>query len=118
MPLKPIKTKERFENLIKTPRGVVTYAEHKKTPVPELEHVILLDDLAIYWYAYYVLHSRWPKGEQILLRGAFPKWGPNAYVLSRYAETIIKDRWPEAEPFIKKDSSEWKNYSNNFNIQD
>jgi hypothetical protein len=52
------------------------------------------------------------------LRGAFPKWGPNTYVLNRYAENIIKNRWPEAEPFIKKDSSEWENYSNNFNIQD
>jgi len=115
MPLKPINTKERFENLIKNPRGVVTYAEHKKEPVPELEHIILQEDLAIYWYAYYVLHRRWPQGEQKLLKGAKP-WGPMAYILNKYAQNVVKDRWPEAEPFILNDEIEKADYIKHFNI--
>jgi hypothetical protein len=113
MPLKPINTKERFENLIKTPRGVVTYAQHKKEPVPELEHIILQDDLAIYWYAYYVLHQRWPKGEQKLLKGT-NIWGPSAYILNRYAQSVMKERWPEAEPVILNDEIERPDYTKHF----
>ena len=115
MPLKPINTKERFENLIKNPRGVVTYAQHKKEPVPELEHIILQDDLAIYWYAYYVLQKRWPKGEQKLLKGSIP-WGPMAYILNRYAQNVMKERWPEAEPDILDDDLERPDYIKHFNI--
>jgi len=116
MPLKPINTKERFENLIKTPRGVVKYAhEHKKEPVPKLEHIILQDDLAIYWYAYYVLHQRWPRGEQQLLKGSKPR-GPSAYILNKYAQNVMKERWPEAEPDILDDEKEKADYSKHFNI--
>lgn len=117
MSLKPINTKERFENLIKNPRDVVTYAEHKKEPVPELEHIILQEDLAIYWYAYYVLHRRRPQGEQKLLKGT-QSWGPSAYVLNKYTQGVVKDRWPEAEPIISKDKIEWADYKKFFNIQD
>ena len=115
MPLKPIYTKERFDNLIKDPRGIVTYAQHKKEPVPELEHIILQEDLAIYWYAYYVLHHRWPKGEQKLLKGT-ESWSPNSFVLNQYAKNVIKERWPAAEPIISEDKSEWADYVKHFNI--
>lgn len=30
------------------------------------------------------------------------------------ANTILKDRWPEAEPYIMKDPSEWELYKYNF----
>ena len=63
MNLKPIKYKERFEAMKNNPRGVVEYAQSLKHPIPELEHVVLRDELAIYWYAYYVLRKRWPEAE-------------------------------------------------------
>lgn len=116
MPLKPVKFKERFDAIKNNPRGIVKYAETLRHRVPELEHVVLRDELATYWYAYYVIKDRWPQGEQQLLKGTNP-WGPMAYVLNRYAQNVIKDRWPEAEPFILKDEIEKADYIKHFKIQ-
>ena len=115
MNLKPINTKERFANLIKTPRGVVRYAEYKGHRMFDLEHIVLRDELAIYWYARYVIGNRWPEGEKVLLRGLHA-WGPNTYLLNRYAQTVIKDRWPEAEPALSLDKPEWDEYVKHFNL--
>lgn len=116
MPLKPINFKDRFEAMKNNPRGVVEYAQSLKHPIPELEHVILRDELAIYWYARYVVGNRWPEGEKVLLKGTKP-WGPNTFVLNQYAQSVIKDRWPEAEPVISKDVPEWDDYVKHFKIQ-
>lgn len=117
MNLKPINTKERLANLIKTPRGVVRYAEYKGHRMFDLEHIVLRDELSIYWYARYVMKERWPAGEKVLLRGVNP-WGPNTYLLKEYAQNVIKERWPEAEPIIKKDAEEWRRYKEVFDIKE
>lgn len=117
MPLKPINTKQRFANLLKLPRGVVKYAEHIKKRVPELEHIVLQDELAIYWYARFVMKQRWPAGENVLLKGVH-KWGPNTYLLREYAQNVVRDRWPEAESILKKDIAEWNQYKHYFNIKE
>lgn len=117
MNLKPINTKERFENLIKTPRGVVHYAHHKGHRMFFLEHIVLTDELSIYWYARYVMKERWPEGEKVLLRGVNP-WGPNTYLLREYAQNVVKERWPEAEPILQKDKVEWNQYKRHFDIKE
>lgn len=117
MKLKPINAKQRFANLLKLPRGVVKYAEHKQSRVPDLEHIVLQEELAIYWYARYVLKQRWPEGEKVLLKGVY-KWGPNTYIVREYAQNVVRERWPEAEPILKKDLAEWNQYKEFFNIKE
>ncbi len=41
-----------------------------------------------------------------------PKW---AY---RYAKQVLRDRWIEAEPYIKQDPDEWKFYTHRFGLSD
>ena len=115
MKLKPINAKQRFANLLKLPRGIVKYAEHIQKRVPELEHIVLQEELAIYWYARYVLKQRWPEGEKVLLKGLNP-WGPNTYLVREYAQNVVRDRWPEAEPVLSKDKPEWDEYVKHFNL--
>lgn len=115
MNLKPIKYKERFEAMKNSPRGVVEYAQSLRHRIPELEHVVLRDELAIYWYARYVIGNRWPEGEKVLLRGLHA-WGPNTYLLNKYAQAVIKDRWIEAEPALSLDKPEWDDYEKHFNL--
>lgn len=94
MPLKPIKTKGRLNNIIKNPRAAIDFAINiLKKRWPAAESVIMKDPFSAYNYANTVLKkTRWPEAEQYIMKD------PDAAAL--YAVKILKRRWPEAEPYI------------------
>jgi hypothetical protein len=79
---------------------VATRAEN---PIPELESIIAKDGREAYLYAYHKLDKqRFRKGE--------PEIAKDAWAATYYVKNILKQRWPEAEPAIKKYDANWKIY--------
>lgn len=103
MPLKPIKTKDRFKRIKNNPRSALRFAQQLNRRVPELEPIILKDATASMSYAYAILKQRWPEAEPLILK--------NAEDSSWYAENVLKKRWPEAEPLILKSSNAAVHYA-------
>ena len=58
----------------KDPGTAYSYAMHNSMPFPEGEDAIATDPYYAYWYAYNVLHGRFPKGEPVIL--ADDSFGP------------------------------------------
>lgn len=65
MPLKPLKTKDRLEQLKQNPPGAVTYAwkTFDDRRWPEAEPFIMKHPEAACNYAVFNLHERWPEAE-------------------------------------------------------
>ena len=128
MPLKPVKTKDRFKRIKNNPRSALKYAQQLNRRTPELEPVILKDATASISYAYSVLKQRWPEAEPLILKNAsdsvwyaenvlkkrWPEAEPlilkNSNAAVYYASGVLKKRWPEAEPIIKQNKIHWKLY--------
>ena len=55
------------------------------------------------WYACFVLKSRWPEAEDIILKDAWAAYS--------YACDVLKSRWPEAEHIICKDAQAASSYA-------
>jgi hypothetical protein len=58
-------------------------------------------------YTNYFIKKRWPEAEEVLLKST---WKNIAYTLSSYAILIVRGRWLEAEPIIKKDLQAYADY--------
>jgi len=64
MPLKPLRTKERLDEIKKHPRTAYLYAKYTlKRPWPLGESVIMKDAQTAALYAADVLKRRWPEAE-------------------------------------------------------
>ena len=78
-----------------------------------LNEILKMDNPSEYLYKYARengrLELRW---EKLLLSLRDPRW---LYYYTRY---VIKDRWPEAEEYIKKDPEWWERYCITFNMDD
>jgi hypothetical protein len=67
MPLKPLRTKERLQEIKKHPRTAYLYAKYTlKAPWPLGESVIKKDPQIAALYAAYVLKRRWPEAEPMI----------------------------------------------------
>ena len=68
MPLKPIKTKDRLEQLKQNPLQAVKYAwrTFESRTWPDAEPYILKDTMVAMHYAYHVKQKLWPELEKIL----------------------------------------------------
>ena len=85
-----------------------------KGRVPELEPLILTDNMSMWGYIYHIINGRWPEAEEIIATG-----DPDE--AAEYAENILKGRWPEGEASIlsEPDSKErYINFLNSINYQD
>ena len=97
MPLKPLRTKQRFDTLKHNPKALYLFCRDVlKAPWPEAEPYILKDTNVAMHYAYYVKQKLWPELEKILYGTK------DAKAATEYC-TFNNVRWPEAEPFIVKD---------------
>jgi len=76
-----------------------------KSRWPEAEDIILKDAWAASSYARYVLKSRWPEAEHIICK--------DAQAASSYACDVLKSPWPEAEDIISKDARALQWYKQN-----
>lgn len=64
MPLKPLRTKERLDEIKKHPRTAYLYAKYTlKEPWPMAESIIKKDAQTAALYAADVLKRRWPEAE-------------------------------------------------------
>ena len=103
MPLKPINTKERFEEVKKHPGLAYLYAKDTlKRRWPEVEPLIMAEPSFAALYARDVIKNRWVEAEPIIMKDY--AW---AY---QYTKDVLKRRWPEAEPFIKENDWYWNLY--------
>jgi hypothetical protein len=82
-----------------------------RSPVPHLEHIIAKNGKDSYGYAYDVLgKQRFKQGE--------PAIAKDPWAASNYATLILKRRWPEAEPTIKKQERSWERYQTELGLTD
>ena len=103
---RPVKAKERLNQLRKTPRGAFKAALITKKKDPNVEKALL--DAAKFYddssyltsdlvnYAKNVIQDRWPEAEPYILR--------SPYNSTWYAIEVIKGAWPEAENIIKRNA--------------
>ena len=68
---------------------------HREVPRQEYEEAFKPDSKYAWYYAIYVLKSRWKEAEPLIMKH-------HAYAYY-YAGNILNNRWIEAEPFIMKD---------------
>lgn len=131
MPLKPIKTKPRIEEIKNDPEKATTYAIYtlgKRWPAAE--PIIAKHPLFALDYIEKLIQDKWPEAEsyvkddphsaynyaaasrQRFLEGE-PAIKTNPFYAALYAKYILKRRWPEAEEAIKK-SRYWFDYRSHF----
>ena len=103
---RPVKAKERLDQLRKTPGGAFKAALITKKRDPNVEKALL--DAAKFYddnsyitsdlvkYAKNVIQDRWPEAEPYILR--------SPYNSTWYAIKVIKGAWPEAENIIKQNA--------------
>lgn len=101
---RPIKAKERLDQLRKTPGGAFKAALITKKRDPNVEKALLereknnfetsLLTADLVNYAENVIQGRWPEAEPYILR--------SPYNSTWYAINVIKGAWPEAENIIKQ----------------
>ena len=105
---RPVKAKERLDQLRKTPGGAFKAALITKKRDPNVEKALLdreksyqsnyLDSSLLTAdlvnYAQNVIQGRWPEAEPYILR--------SPYSTTWYAINVIKGAWPEAENIIKQ----------------
>lgn len=98
---------------------------HKSGRWPEAEPSILKFARDSYEYANKILandpdwtkekgheNGRWPEAEVVLLKDKDSTWA------KAYAQKVLKHRWPELEPKLKKEGGmPWIMYANQFNIE-
>jgi len=96
MPLKPINTKERMQDVKNNPELAFRYAyKVLKKRWPAAEPIIMKHAKAAYNYAHEILkQKRWPEAEPYIIK--------DPDVAAVYAVNILQKRWPEAEPYIKQ----------------
>jgi hypothetical protein len=101
---KGTKNKYALIHVDDTPLMLATYA-HKKYRTgqserwKEMEHIIVRDPQAVYWYSRWVIEGPWPEGEKTLLYG---DGDGEFYHAMNYAEDI-KGYWPELEAVLDDD---------------
>ena len=101
---RPVKAKERLDQLRKTPGGAFKAALITKKRDPNVEKALLereknnfetsLLTADLVNYAEKVIQDRWPEAEPYILR--------SPYSSTWYAINVIKGAWPEAENIIKQ----------------
>jgi hypothetical protein len=80
-------------------------------PAAHLEDIIAQDGRSSYLYAFHSLdQKRFEKGE--------PEIAKDAWAATMYATKILKQRWPAAEPAIKKTAELWKEYQSKLGLTD
>lgn len=110
MPLKPLKIKDRFENLKKDPKGASNYAINvMKRRWPEAEPTIMKDPKSAIRYAFLLMGgNRWPELEKLIIH--------DPELILDYAKNNLMNRWVEAEPYLLKDPHTASKYASRFNI--
>lgn len=107
------KRKEFEDSYIKgSPSAAQNLAEKfYKGPAPHLEDLIAQDGKSSYLYAFHSLNKgRFEKGE--------PAIAKDTWAATMYATKILKQRWPEGEPAIKKSPANWKEYQTILGLTD
>lgn len=110
--------------------------------------IISRDSKLAFMYAHKILRGRFKEAEQYIMRkpsyasmyaefilskdpewtsqlghenGRWPEAEPyimkDSYSAYNYAKGVIKGRWIEAEPFIKKDKDDWWKYTREFGVE-
>ena len=80
-------------------------------PAAHLEDIIAQDGRSSYLYAFHSLdQKRFEKGE--------PEIAKDAWAATMYATKILQQRWPAAEPAIKKTAELWKEYQSKLGLTD
>ena len=131
MPLKPIKTKPRIEQIKKDPEKATTYAIYTLGKRwPSAEPLIAKNPLSAMDYIEKLIQDKWPEAEPYVKDDANTAYNYAAasrqrflegeqaiktdpFYATMYAKYIIKHRWPEAEAVIKK-SRYWTDYHMTF----
>lgn len=110
MPLKPVKIKERFENLKKDPKGASNYAINvMKRRWPEAEPIIMKDPKNAIRYAFLLMRgNRWPELEKLIIH--------DPELIMDYAKNHLMNRWVEAEPNLLKDPHTALKYVSRFGL--
>ena len=112
----------------------IFWEKYKNNPaeLKKREDAIAKSAKFAYYYVYYILKGRFPKGEpaiaksakfacyyaQGVLKGPFPLGesaiAKNADYACNYAHFVLKHRFPEGEPAITKDKNWANRYNNEF----
>ena len=128
MPLKPIKTKPRIEEIKNDPEKATMYAIYVlKRRWPAAEPLIAKNPLFALEYIEKLIQDKWPEAEPYIKDNAAEAYNYAAITGKRfiegepaiktdpiyaynYAKYILKHRWPEAEDVIKQNIVWWWDY--------
>ena len=85
MPLKPIKTKSRIEEIKQQPKWAFRYAlTNLNQRWPAAEPTIMKDPFWATEYAKHVIKGRWPEAEPMIMKNSVAKLIYTQHVIDRY----------------------------------
>jgi len=110
------------------PKAAYYYAKNViKGRWPEAEDIIRQSFVYGLWYVQYILKERWPEFEPQIAQDTFKAYEyavatgkrfleAEPYIMKdpemafHYANAVLRNKWPEAEPYIKQDEYYWSRY--------